>query len=397
VANPFREIKVLSVEQALALPYLTYRLALEGMEVLRVESPPHGDPNRSAGPQVLAEEGMNAYFLPFNCGKRAITLNLKKEEGKEILYRLVERWGVDIFACNQLPNRYKGLGIDYEDLQKARKEIIWLGLTGYGPEISVRTYDPIIQARTGLLGLTGDREGTPFICGVSVADISSSENSYGQVMKALYKREVTGEGSRIDISLFFSTLTYQIINITMNKNFRTKIERTGNSQRFFAPASVYKTADGFVYLAIGNDQQFRDLCRISDFHSLDQPEFKTNKLRVENKAKLDSAISEAVHCMPTEQVSDLLVQNNIPSAKVSSIEDVVRDPLVSKRMITAEDSRSGLNLKISPPPNETAYLAAQGRNIAFAPRLGEHNEEVYGEVLHYDRRKLSDLKEREII
>jgi crotonobetainyl-CoA:carnitine CoA-transferase CaiB-like acyl-CoA transferase len=397
MGNPFVALKVLSVEQALALPYLTYRLALEGMQVLRVETPPYGDPNRSAGPQVLKEKRMNAYFLPFNCGKRAITLNLKTEEGREILYKLIDKNEIDIFACNQLPNRYMELGIDYESIRKLRKGLIWLGLTGYGPEVSERAYDPIIQAKTGLLGLTGDKEGMPFVCGVSVSDISASENGYGQVMKALYKREVTGEGSRIDVSLLFSTLTYQIINITMNKNFGTRIERTGNSQRFFAPASVYQTADGFVYLAIGNDGQFRALCRIQDFQSLEKPEFKTNQLRVQNKVQLNDEIKKLMRSMTSDQVSSLLSEHKIPVAKVLSIEDVAADPLVNKKMLKAKDPQTGLELNISPPPNATDYLAAQEMNIGFAPRLGEHNEQIYREILGFGDREVLDLKERGII
>lgn len=395
--DAFRNLRVLSVEQALSLPYLTYRLALEGMGVLKVENPPDGDPNRSAGPRVLEEEKMNAYFLPSNCGKRAVTLNLSKPEGRRILWDLIKEWKVDIFTCNQLPNKYKELGIDYETLRSLRKDIIWLGLTGYGPDISERAYDPIIQSRAGILDLTGEREGTPFICGVSLADISGSENGYGQVMKALYKREATGEGSRIDISLFSATLTYQIINITLNKSFGTPIYRTGNNQRFFAPASVYRTSDGFIYVGVGSDSQFRILSQISGFESLQQPEFKTIRLRVENMVKLDQEINRITPKMTSQQVIELFRPYKIPIARVSTIEEVVKDSLVEGRMLKSIDPRTGLELTISPPPNLTSYLSSEHFRIPFAPRLGEHNREVYGQTFGYGEEKLKELKEKGII
>ena len=395
--NPFRKLRVLSIEQALSLPYLTYRLALEGMEVLKVENPPEGDPNRSAGPQVLKEEKMNAYFLPFNCGKRAITLNLSKPEGKRILRDLVQEWKVDIFTCNQLPNKYKALGIDYETIRSFREDIIWLGLTGFGPEISERAYDPIIQARTGILYMTGEKDRTPFICGVPIADISGSENGYGQVMKALYKRETTGEGSRIDVSLLSATLTYQIVNITLNKSFGTPIYRTGNNQRFFAPASVYQTSDGFVYMGLGSDKQFNILCQISGFESLNRPEFKTIPLRVKHMAILDEEINQIMSKIPSEQIIKLFQLYKIPLSEVSTIEEIVKDPLVKGRVLKAVDPKSGFELTISPPPNETQFLSSKERILAFAPRLGEHNGEVYGQILGYSGGKLGELKENEVI
>jgi crotonobetainyl-CoA:carnitine CoA-transferase CaiB-like acyl-CoA transferase len=310
--DAFRKLKVLSVEQALSLPYLTYRLALEGMEVLKLENPPEGDPNRSAGPQVMEEEKMNAYFLPSNCGKRAVTLNLSKPEGRRILWDLIKEWKVDIFTCNQLPNKYKELGIDYETLRSFGR--ISFGLASQGMGLIFQKpmiYHPI----EGRDPRSDWERKDSFICGVSLADISGSENGYGQVMKALYKREATGEGSRIDISLFSATLTYQIINITLNKSFGTPIYRTGNNQRFFAPASVYRTSDGFIYVGVGSDSQFRIFSQISGFESLQQPEFKTIRLRVENMVKLDQEINRITSKMTSQQVIELFRPYKIPIAR----------------------------------------------------------------------------------
>ena len=130
----FKKLTVLSLEQATVLPYLTYRLAHDGMNVIRLEHPVYGDPNRFIGENVLNEERMNAYFLCINAGKKALTLNLAEEAGQKIFHALIKELDVDIFATNQLPRNYQKLGIDYETIKALKPDIIWLGITGFGPQ-----------------------------------------------------------------------------------------------------------------------------------------------------------------------------------------------------------------------------------------------------------------------
>ena len=161
-----QSLNVLSLEQATTLPFMTLRLATEGARVIRLENPPYGDPNRWIGPQVLAEngeveKGMNAYFLPNNLGKESITLNLRHEEGRRLLHRLVRKLPIDIFATNQRPRAYQKLGIDYETLWALKPDLIWVGISGFGPEHDEAAYDPILQARAGWMDLTGEPDGEP--------------------------------------------------------------------------------------------------------------------------------------------------------------------------------------------------------------------------------------------
>jgi formyl-CoA transferase len=149
--NLFKDLTVLSLEQATVLPYLTYRLAHDGMQVIRMEHPVYGDPNRMVGENVLGEERMNAYYLCINAGKKALTLNLADSEGQKIFQSLIQELEVDIFATNQLPRNYGKLGINYEALKGIKQDIIWLGVTGFGPESNEAAYDPILQARSGLM------------------------------------------------------------------------------------------------------------------------------------------------------------------------------------------------------------------------------------------------------
>jgi len=393
----FADITVLSVEQATVLPYLTYRLAAEGMEVIRIEHPERADPNRFVGSNVLGEEAMDSYFLPNNAGKKAITLNLGGDEGKAILRDLMLMLDVDIFASNQLPRNYPKLGIGYEDLRAIKDDIIWVGMTGFGPDSNEAAYDPILQARAGIMDLTGERDGVPQVFGLPMADLGASEQGYGQIMRALYLREATGEGSRVDISMFQSLVSWEVNPIMLTKSFGATITRRGNTHEFFAPVSVYETADGYVYIAVGNDRQWQAMTELSGFEALHREERRTNAGRIADVERLNEEINEITRARSTEDLIKLFRSITVPISTVSSIEDVIEDPLIKDKMITATDPRTGTEVFLPPTPVTTPYLESCGMRLSFPPRVGEHNEEIYGGVLGYDRKRIRGLKEAGVI
>jgi formyl-CoA transferase len=270
----FNDLTVVALEQATVLPYLTYRLAQDGMNIIRLEHPVYGDPNRFIGENVLNEKRMNSYFLCINAGKKALTLNLAEDEGQKIFHSLIKELDVDIFATNQLPKNYQKLGIDYDSLKSLKPDIIWLGVTGFGPDSNEAAYDPILQARSGLMELTGEAEGDPQVVGIPLPDMGTSEHAYGRVMKALYKRQLTGNGSCINMAMFESSVSWLTVPITLSGSFGKSISRRGNTHEFFAPVSVYQTQNGFVYLAVGNDRQWKTMVSQEIFKSLDQPAYE---------------------------------------------------------------------------------------------------------------------------
>jgi crotonobetainyl-CoA:carnitine CoA-transferase CaiB-like acyl-CoA transferase len=239
----FKNLTVLSLEQATVLPYLTYRLAEDGMQVIRMEHPVYGDPNRLVGEKVLGEDRIYSYYLCINAGKKAITLNLTTPEGQEIFKFLIEKLKVDIFATNQLPRNYKKLGIDYKTVKGLKRNIIWIGLTGFGPDSNEAAYDPILQLRSGLTELTGEPDGDPQFLGIPLPDMGTSEHGYGLVMKALYRRSETAEGSCIHLSMLESSVSWLTVPITLSASFGKKITRRGSTHEFFCPASLFKTLD----------------------------------------------------------------------------------------------------------------------------------------------------------
>lgn len=393
----FRNLKVLSLEQATVLPYLTFRLIQDGMEVIRLEHPVYGDPNRFIGDNVLDEEGMNAYFLCINAGKKALTLDLSDPEGQHIFRRLVQELEIDIFATNQLPRNYRKLGIDYESLKSLKPDIIWLGVTGFGPDSNEAAYDPILQAKSGLMEMTGEKDGDPQVLGIPLPDMGTSEHGYGLLMKALYRRQATGMGSRIDLAMFESSVSWLTVPITLSTSFQMEISRRGNTHAFFCPVSVYETKDGYVYLAVGNDRQWKSMVAQGPFQSLNRPEYQKNSGRIADVENLNRAINAITKAHTSEEMIELFNAITVPVSKIRTIPEVVADPRMERRLLSAQDPASGTRITLAPPPYMTPFLEASGRQLSFPPRFGEHNPEIYGKQLGFSVEKLCQLKERSTI
>ncbi len=393
----FKDLTVLSLEQATVAPYLTYRLAHDGMNIIRLEHPKYGDPNRFIGENVLDEERMNAYFLCINSGKKALTLNLADPKGKEIFQSLITQLDVDIFVTNQLPKNYEKLGIAYESIKKIKPDIIWLGLTGFGPDSNEGAYDPILQARSGLMELTGEANGAPQVTGIPLPDMGTSEHAYGLLMKALFKRAVTGKGTRIDMSMLESTVSWLTTPITLSKSFDAAISRRGNTHEFFSPVSVYKTGNGFVYLAVGNDRQWESMVSQDMFKSLAKEGYKKNQGRIADVTNLNNAINAITQQHTSEELIDLFNSITVPISKIKNVKEAVDDPLVKKRILSSTDPVTGTKITLAPPPNMTPFLEECERQLSFPPRFGEQNREIYSGVLGYDDATLEQLKETGII
>lgn len=393
----FKNITVLSLEQATVLPYLTLRLAEDGANVIRLEHPIYGDPNRRVGDDVLKEDRMFSYYLSINAGKKALTLDIGTPEGQEILKKLILKLNVDIFATNQLPRNYPKLGIEYEILKKIKEDIIWLGMTGFGPQSNEAAYDPVLQARGGLMDLTGEKGGSPQVMGIPLPDMGASEHGYGLLMKALFKRAATGQGSRIDLSMFESTVSWLTQAITHTVTFKKKVSRRGNTHEFFSPVSVYETKDGYAYIAVGNDKQWETMTKIPGFETLYKKEYERNAGRIADVDNLNTAINAVTKNFSTHQLIDIFNKATIAISKVNTIEEVVEDPLVKPNLIRSKDPKTAIEITIAPPPISNPYLKSLNRMLSFPPRFGEHNEEIYSGLLGYSAAQLKEFKEKNII
>jgi crotonobetainyl-CoA:carnitine CoA-transferase CaiB-like acyl-CoA transferase len=388
-------LTVLSLEQATTLPYLTQRLAREGARVIRVEAPGRGDPNRYVGRRFLDEDGLASYFLPNNCGKQAITLNLAETEGRAVLSELIAKLPVDIFATNNRVTSYGKLGIDYATLKAVRPNVIWLGVSGFGPEHDEAAYDPILQARAGWMELTGEPDGLPLVFGLPMVDLGAAEHAYGALMKALYRRAVTGEGSRIDISMFRSAVTWMASPLLLTA-LGEPVTRRGNTHQFFAPVSVYPTRDGYVYVAVGNDRQWEAITKLPGFESLADESYRRNAGRIADVQRLNQRLAECTRTMPTTALRDALNRIGVPVAKVNTLTEVLEEPLLKGFFAHIHDGPSGAEV-ILPPPAEVGADSDLPNQLAFPPRLGEHNATIYGGRLGMADQRLTELRERGII
>ena len=390
------DLKVLSLEQAMVVPYLTYRLAMDGMQVIRLENPAQGDPNRMVGDNVLNEERMNSYFLCINAGKKAITLNLAKPAGRELLQKLIKDLDVDIFVTNQLPRNYKKLGIDYEILKAVKEDIIWMGITGFGPDSDEGAYDPVLQARSGLMDLTGEPDREPQVLGIPLSDLGTSEHAYGLLMKAIFNRSVTGQGCRIDLSMFDSSVSWLAVPITMTASFGKHISRCGNTHEFFAPVSVYQTKNGFIYLAVGNDRQWKAMVSEGLFSSLNKPEYENNAGRINDVTSLNVALNSITREHTSEELLSFFTAITVPVSKINSISELISEPSVQRRLLSTLDPKTKMSVTLTPPPHMTSFLESNNLQMTFPPRLGEHNEEFYGR-LGFSDQNLAKLREDGVI
>jgi crotonobetainyl-CoA:carnitine CoA-transferase CaiB-like acyl-CoA transferase len=392
----FKNIKILALEQATVVPYLTYRLAQDGFEVIRMEHPVYGDPNRLIGERVIDEDRMNSYYLCINSGKKAITLNLATPEGQEIFKSIIQKLDIDVFITNQLPKNYEKLGVDYNTLRSIKPDIIWMGVTGFGPDSNEAAYDPILQSRAGLMELTGEQEGAPQSIGVPLPDMGTSEHGYGLLMKALLKRQVEGKGSQINLSMFESSVSWLTVPICLSATFGNHITRHGNAHEFFCPVNVYETNDGFIYLAVGNDKQWNAMVSQSFFESLNKPEYTKNAGRISDAPNLHAAINKITKEHSSEELISLFLSIQVPISKINTISEVLEDAYVKKNLLHSQDPVSNLKLTLAPPPNKTPFVDECGGSLSFPPRFGEHNQAIYGE-LGYTEQDLAQLKEKGVI
>ncbi len=392
----FSKVTVLALEQAIVVPYFTYKMVIDGANVIRLEHPINHDPNRLVGDRVIDEDKMNSYFLTINSGKKCVTLNLKSKKGQALLYDMIKSLDVDIFITNQLPKNYDTLGISYDKISSVKEDIIWVGVTGFGKDSNEGAYDPILQARAALMDLTGEASGDPQVIGIPLPDMGSSEQIYGLVMKALFKKAVTSKGSRIDFSMFRSSVSWHAINIPMVSSFNKKITRRGNTHEFFAPVSVYKTKDSYIYIAIGNNRQWEDFSKLQTFSSLDIPDYKLNEGRIKDVTNLNNKINKITSSLYTDELLQMLKEITVPSSKINSLEDLLSDPHLDNKFLKSIDKDKNLEIKLSPPAYDTDFIN-DSRTLSFPPRLGEHNIEIYRDILKISDDQLLQLKNEGVI
>ena len=378
---------VLSVEQALSMSYATLRMVHLGWRVIRLEPTPvpgrasRGDPNRSIGRQVT-EDGRHSYYVAPNVGKQAISVDLKSEQGQDVLRRLMRELHVDIFCTNTLPLHHARLGIDDASLRAVRPDLIWCGISAMGTEQpAVPGYDPVLQALCGYMDLTGHADGPPLQCGPPIIDLKAGDEAFTQVLLALLEKARSGRGKRIDISMarLAASWLHTFTPMLDMGSPPEELRRSGNEHRQFIPVNAYRSQDGFVYVAIGSDAQWGRLVKQPMFAALDQARWASNEGRRASKDELHAAIEGITSAQPSASVSAVLAEVAIPHAPITPIEQVAELPFVAADALST-CTPDGRTVRLPPAAVDTPFLQAQDGRLPFAPAYGEHTRALLDEV-----------------
>jgi itaconate CoA-transferase len=374
---------VLSMEQALSMSHATLRFAHLGWRVIRLEAAPTGrglpgDPNRYIGSTVV-DDDRRSYFVAPNVGKEAIALNLKEPRGRELLHRVIKELNVDIFCCNTLPSRYEALGIDYRTLSRINPRLIWAGISAMGPEYPNRPgYDPAIQAMVGFMEVTGDPAGPPMLSGVPLVDLKAGDEVYANVCLALAELAETGQGKEINVSMLQAASSWLVTTLPL-LDFDcdpSEVTRCGNQHRKFIPVNAYPTADGFVFIAVGNDIQWQSLTEIAHFESLRNETRATNAGRIQEQVAIHEEMAIATRKHTKAGLMSELAERRIPHAPINDMRQVREMEAVSSRLTT---TRTPDDRVVNLPPM-AVDLEEGVTDLSFAPKYSEHTHGILEET-----------------
>ncbi len=389
--SPLDGIRVVDLTRALSGPLCAMLLGDLGADVIKVEEPGVGDDSRHWGPPF--QQGESAYFLSCNRNKRGITLNLKREGGREALWRLIER--ADVLIQNFRPGLMDQLGFGYDAVHARNPRLIYCSISAYGqdgPEARRPGYDIIMQGTTGVTSVTGDPNGSPSRSGLPVCDVLSGMTAMQAIMAALYARERTGRGQMVDTTLLGATVAamgnfaagYLVSGVAP--------QRVGNSHPQIAPYDLIRTADGYINLAGGNDGIFRRVCAALDLPALaDDPRFATNAERVRNRAELLAALERRTTQLTTEQLMEMLDEAKAPAGPIRDMEQVLNSPQARHIGLVREleHPTTGVVRVVDTP----LHLSETPATLRLAPpTLGEHTAAVLAE-LGYDDATIAAWRE----
>jgi formyl-CoA transferase len=393
---PLSDLLVIDLSRVLAGPYCTMMLADLGARVVKVEQPGSGDDTRAWGPPFMA--GESAYYLSVNRNKEGITLNLKSERGRDLLRALLAQ--ADVVVENFKLGTMEAWGLGWETLHKRNPRLVYCNISGYGadgPEAGKPGYDFIIQAEAGLMSITGPVEGPPMKVGVAISDITAGMFAASGILAALHARERTGSGQRVDVSLLEAQVAW-LANVGQGYLVSGQPpKRYGNAHATIVPYEVFRARDDYFALGVGNDGQFRKLCRIIALPSLaDEPRFATNPARVENRDELIPLLQAEFEKQTSATWLEKLAEAGIPAGRIRSIDQVLNDAQVLHRQMVVEAAHPKAGkVRLLGVPYKFSETPAEVR--AAPPLLGQHTETVLNSLLGMNVEEIASLQASGVI
>jgi crotonobetainyl-CoA:carnitine CoA-transferase CaiB-like acyl-CoA transferase len=411
--NPLDGIKVIDLTRILAGPFCTQAMADAGADVLKIEEPRKGDDTRGWGPPFIPERGgaasrppepprsgsppvtpgQSAYFLAVNRGKRSLTLNLKDPRGRELLWRLLD--GADVLVENFRPGTMDRMGFGEAAVRARHPRIVYASVSGYGPDGpwgGRPGYDAIIQGEGGLMSVTGPAGGAPHRAGASVADVLAGMTAYQGILLALLRRERTGQGGRVDISLLESLLATLAYHSTTWLLAGEVPQRLGNRHPNLAPYETFEAADGFVIVGVGSDSLWRSFCAVLGDPALaGDPRFATNAARVTNYDALNARLVPVFRSRSVGEWLSAFEAVGIPCGRVRTVAEALDNPQVTARglLLDVDHPAIGSGRYVGSP----IHLDDAGRGSTRPPPLlGQHTDEVLRERLGLEADQIDVLR-----
>ena len=396
-------IRVLDLTRILAGPSCTQILGDLGADIIKIERPGTGDDTRRWGPPwAQTPEGEDtqesAYYMCANRNKRSVTVDIGKPEGVAIVKRLLK--DCQILTENFKTGGLKKYGLDYESLKDEFPDLIYCSITGFGqtgPYAPRPGYDYLAQGMGGFMSITGEPDGQPMKAGVSIADIMTGMFATVSVLAALHHRDVTNEGQHLDLCLLDSmvaTMTFEAANYLTSGKLPTRL---GNAHPNVVPYQVVPTSDGHIIIASGNEDQFQKFCKFSDaMYLAEDPRFTTNSLRIQNRTEFVPELYKVMAQRTSQEWLEGLESVGVPCGPVNNLEQVFNDPQVLAR-----------DMKITLPHPTAGSVDLPGSPINMSktpvkyrlapPLLGQHTDEVLGELLGMSTEERDALREKGLI
>ena len=403
-AGALTGVRVIDLTRVLAGPYCTQLLGDLGADVVKIERPGTGDDTRGFAPPFLKDENgadtsESAYFMSANRNKRSVALDISKPEGSDLARALIR--GADAVVENFKTGNLARYGLDYATVKADNPKLVYCSITGFGqtgPYAERPGYDFLVQAMGGIMSLTGEVEGEPQKVGVPIADIMSGMFASVAVCAALRHAALTGQGQHIDIGMLDTQVAW-LVNAGMNYLYAGALGRLGNAHPNIVPYQVFRTADGFIVVAIGNDSQFRRFCESIERGNLcADPRFATNDARVRNRAVCIDALRPVFAARSSADWLAALEAQGIGCGPINDLAQVFADPHVIARGMVSEVPHPAIDgrparliaspLRLSETPVETRHAP---------PMLGQHTDEVLAELLGMDEAARAALRRTGII
>jgi crotonobetainyl-CoA:carnitine CoA-transferase CaiB-like acyl-CoA transferase len=392
---PFDEMLVIELGQAVAGPYIGTLLADLGAEVIHIERPKVGDLARH---WIPIKADLSFYFGVVNRNKKSMTLDLKHEKGKEIFFKLAEK--ADVIIENFVPGVVKKLGVDYEAVKKINPDIVYCHVSGFGQDGPYRdrpAFDQLIQGEAGIISYTGTRD-TPCKINIPITDLLASMYGVYAVLAALLRREKTGEGMEIDISLFDCAVTMMLnlMNMAIVEGMKDEELRMGTKYFLATPYEPYPAGDGkLVNIVVATEWHWREFCKAVGLEKLiDDPRFATNRDRLKNREELERIIVEKLKGKTRDEWVEILLKAGVPSGAVNTIREVIEHPQTKYRKTVVDVDYPGLGkIKLFNNPVKFSGFEIE---VKRPPKLGEHTEEVLKSI-GYDIEEIEGLKSEGVV